>query len=115
MALRRVVEHVIGRDRRNASRSRQVREITQPDRIFRSPPDRQSQIGTVGENPFRPRKGGLGADVCPVRTQDRDEPVIPLFDIRPVEMTGSLAAAFFADAEQSAHSAIGCAIRRIEQ
>ena len=87
----------------------------QPERVVRSPPQRQRHIGAVAETLGEPAKT-QGADVVRlVRDKDRDQALAVGDEIGPIETTSRLAAALLAQRQQSAQPRIGGPVGRIDE
>ena len=92
-----------------------VRQFVEPERVVRSPPQRQRHIGAVAESLGEPAKT-QGADVVRlVRDKDRDQALAVGDEIGPIETAPRLAAALLAQRQQSAQPRIGGPVGRIDE
>ncbi|MCY1171691.1 hypothetical protein D9M73_118120 [compost metagenome] len=110
-----MIEDVVGSDRRHPRCGSHGGKIAKPDRVAWAPADRQCRIAAISKDAAHASKRGLGRGIGAIGYEERDQAIVPFFEVRPVQMTGAFACASLADAQESAHATIGRLIGGIDE
>ena len=114
-ALRRVIEHVVRRDGRHASRTGCFLKPVEPQRVVWPEAPGQGQIGAVAEVALQAPQATGKPVVDPARHENDNLPFAPRGHIVPAEPAGALTGPPLTDRQKPAKPAVGGAIRRIDQ
>jgi hypothetical protein len=105
-----VEQHVIGDDRADARRRGEVGEVVKAQSVARTTPKVESQVRASGEDRVQPAQA-MGADLVGlVGDEDGDQTLGEVRQVRPVEITLSLAGAPFAERQQPTKAGVSGSI-----
>ena len=114
-ALRRVVEHVAGGNRRDPRHPRQVGEPAQPHRVPRPPPQAELEVAPPGEGAAQAMQFRLQPRVGILGQQDQQQPFALLGQVAPGQVAAAMAGAGLAERQQPAQAPVAGPVQGVGQ